>query len=86
MTVNTILPGSTGTERVAEMAQGLFPDLSVEEAGPEFMKRDHPLSFIGRLIKPWEIADSVAFGSSPRAFATNGAALRVDGGLVYHIA
>lgn len=86
VTVNTILPGSTETDGVAKMVQGLFPDLSVEEAGREFMKRDRPLSIIGRLIKPQEIADLVAFVSSPRASAINGAALRVDGGLVHHIA
>lgn len=86
VTVNTILPGSTMTEGVAKMVQELFPGLSAEDAGREFMKRDRPLSIIGRLIKPEEIADLVAFVCSPRASAINGAALRVDGGLVHHIA
>lgn len=86
VTVNTIMPGSTQTEGVARLVQGLFPDLTVEEAGREFMKRDRPNSLISRLIRPEEIADFVAFVSSPRAAAINGAALRVDGGLIHHIA
>ncbi len=86
VTVNTIIPGSTQTEGVAKLVQGLFPGLDTDEAGREFMKRDRPSSLISRLIKPEEIADFVAFVSSPRAAAINGAALRVDGGLIHHIA
>lgn len=86
VTVNTIMPGSTRTEGVARLVQDLFPDLTAEEAGREFMKRDRPNSLISRLIRPEEIADFVAFVSSPRAAAINGAALRVDGGLIHHIA
>ncbi len=86
VTVNTIMPGSTQTEGVARLVQGLFPGLSADDAGREFMKRDRPHSLISRLIKPEEVADFVAFVSSPRAAAINGAALRVDGGLIHHIA
>ena len=46
------------------------------------MQQNRPTSLIERLIDPAEIADAVAFVSSPRASAINGAALRVDGGLV----
>lgn len=35
-----------------------------------------------RLIRPGEIAEFVAFQSSPLSAAINGAALRADGGLV----
>jgi 3-oxoacyl-[acyl-carrier protein] reductase len=86
VTVNTIMPGSTQTEGVAKLVHDLFPDLSVDEAGREFMKRDRPNSLISRLIKPEEIADFVAFICSPRSAAINGAALRADGGLIHHIA
>lgn len=41
-----------------------------------------PTSLIERLIDPKEVADFVAYVSSPLASAINGAALRVDGGLV----
>jgi 3-oxoacyl-[acyl-carrier protein] reductase len=46
------------------------------------MRENRPTSLIERLIHPREIADFVAFLSSPLASAVNGAALRVDGGLV----
>ena len=46
------------------------------------MRENRPTSLIERLIDPAEVADFVAFLCSPRAAAVNGAALRVDGGLV----
>jgi 3-oxoacyl-[acyl-carrier protein] reductase len=86
VTVNTVMPGSTKTEGVAKLVQEMFPELSPEEADREFMSKYRPTSLIGRLIRPEEIADFVAFVCSPKASAINGAALRVDGGLVRHIA
>lgn len=82
VTVNTVLPGSTRTEGVDQFVQDLFPGQPVEEAGRQFMRENRPTSLISRLIEPREIADLVAFVSSPLASAINGAALRVDGGLV----
>lgn len=82
VTVNTVLPGSTRTEGVDKFVQDLFPGKSVEEAGRLFMEQNRPTSLITRLIEPREIADLVTFVSSPLASAINGAALRVDGGLV----
>ncbi|MCX6954120.1 MAG: SDR family NAD(P)-dependent oxidoreductase [Verrucomicrobia bacterium] len=82
VTVNTVMPGSTLTEGVAKFVQDLFPGLSVEEAGRRFMKENRPTSLLERLLKPREIADFVTFVSSPVASGINGAALRVDGGLV----
>ncbi|MES2707780.1 MAG: SDR family oxidoreductase [Verrucomicrobiota bacterium] len=82
VTVNTILPGSTRTEGVDKFVQDIFPGKTAEEAGRLFMERNRPTSLISRLIEPREIADLVAFVSSPLASAINGAALRVDGGLV----
>ncbi|MFM9276622.1 SDR family NAD(P)-dependent oxidoreductase [Paenibacillus jiagnxiensis] len=84
VTVNTIMPGSTLTEGVETMLNSLYPDqnLSLEEAEQKFMKENRPTSIIQRLIRPEEIADLVAFVSSPLSSAINGAALRADGGLV----
>ena len=86
VTVNTVMPGSTKTEGVAKMVQEMYPALSADEADREFMKQNRPTSLIGRLIRPEEIADLVTFVCSARASAINGVALRVDGGLVRHIA
>lgn len=85
VTVNTVMPGSTKTEGVAKMVQEMYPHLSADEADREFMRANRPTSLLGRLIKPEEIADMVAFVCSARASAINGTAMRVDGGLVRHI-
>lgn len=82
VTVNTVMPGSTKTEGVAKLVSDIYPDLTPEEAEHKFMRENRPTSLIERLIDPKEIADFVAYVSSPLASAINGAALRVDGGLV----
>jgi 3-oxoacyl-[acyl-carrier protein] reductase len=82
ITVNTVMPGSTKTEGVAKFVQEIFPDVPPEEAERRFMLQNRPTSLLERLIEPREIADFVTFVSSPRSSAINGAALRVDGGLV----
>jgi 3-oxoacyl-[acyl-carrier protein] reductase len=84
VTVNAIVAGSTKTEGVAKFIQDLFPSLSLEEAEKRFMGEsgNRSSSLIQRLIDPKEIADFVTYVSSPLASAINGAALRVDGGLV----
>jgi 3-oxoacyl-[acyl-carrier protein] reductase len=82
VTVNSVLPGSTKSEGVAKFVQDLFPDLSLEEAGRKFMRENRPTSLIERLLEPEEIANFVTYICSPLASGINGAALRVDGGLV----
>ena len=82
VTVNAVLPGSTLTEGVEKFVQDIFPDLPPAEAQRKFMQQNRPTSLIERLINPEEIADLVTYVSSARASAINGAALRVDGGLV----
>lgn len=82
VTVNAILPGSTKTEGVAKFIQDIFPEHSYEEAEKAFVKENRPTSLIQRLINPSEIADLVVFVASEKASAINGAALRVDGGIV----
>ena len=44
-----------------------------------------PSSLLQRFARPEEIAALVAFVCSPRSSATNGAALRVDGGVIRSI-
>lgn len=86
VTVNTVLPGSTLTEGVEKFVGDLFPGKSTADAGRQFMKENRPTSLIQRLIEPKEIGDAVAFVAGAKASAINGATLRVDGGLVRHIA
>ncbi|MCU1278864.1 MAG: 3-oxoacyl-[acyl-carrier protein] reductase [bacterium] len=82
VTVNALLPGSTRTEGVAKFVQDIFPGVPLAEAERRFMRENRPTSLIERLIDPREVASFVAYVCSPLASAINGAALRVDGGLV----
>ena len=82
VTVNTIMPGSTRTDSVIKFIGDVFPGVPTEEAERRFVVENRGTSLIQRLIDPSEIADAVAFVCSPRAAAINGAALRVDGGIV----
>lgn len=82
VTVNTLLPGSTRTEGVKTFVQDLFPELPYQDAEQKFMAENRATSLIARLIDPQEIANFATFISSPLSSAINGAALRIDGGIV----
>jgi len=84
ITVNSVLPGPTRSRGVgtfvAEMAaQSGRSAQSVED---EFFKSARPTSLLQRFATPEEVAAMVAYVASPLASATNGAALRVDGGTI----
>lgn len=85
VTVNTVMPGSTMTESVQQFVKDVFPDLAQADAEKRFIVENRATSLIQRFIRPEEIGDAVAFVVSPRASAINGAALRVDGGIVRSI-
>ncbi|MGL5879078.1 MAG: SDR family oxidoreductase, partial [Xenococcaceae cyanobacterium] len=55
---------------------------SAEEVEKEFFAEDRPTSLIQRFAEPQEVANMVAYVASPLASATNGAALRVEGGVL----
>jgi 3-oxoacyl-[acyl-carrier protein] reductase len=82
VTVNAVLPGPTASEGVAAFIANVFPGLEALEAQKKFMAENRPTSLIQRLTAPSEIADFVTFIASERASAVNGAALRVDGGMI----
>ena len=58
------------------------PEAPSDQIEREFFAKGRPSSLLQRMIEPEEIADLVAYVSSPRSSATNGAALRVDGGVI----
>ena len=86
VTVNAVLPGPTLTEGVERFIGDIYPGEPIEQAGRKFVQENRPSSFIGRLLDPKEIGDAVAFVASPLASGINGASLRVEGGVVRHIA
>jgi len=87
VTVNAVLPGPTLTEGVGDFFAKLAAEQGVERAEAErrFFAEARPSSLLKRFIDPAEVASLVAYLCSPRAAATNGAALRVDGGIVRSI-
>ena len=87
ITVNSILAGPTASEGATEfMARAAAQqkiDLATFER--EFFRSMRPTSLLKRFAKPAEVAALVAFVCSPLSSGTNGAALRVDGGVVRSI-
>ncbi|MFD1468359.1 SDR family oxidoreductase [Hymenobacter caeli] len=53
--------------------------------GISIVRDARPSSLLQRFITPDEVANMVAYLASPLAAATNGAAVRVDGGVVRSI-
>lgn len=87
VTVNSILAGPTRSEGVEDFIQGLARDqnLSSDQVEKEFFEKTRPSSLMQRFATPAEVAALVAFVASPIASAVNGAALRVEGGVVRSI-
>jgi 3-oxoacyl-[acyl-carrier protein] reductase len=78
ITVNTVLPGFTATERLDNLINQKAQDSgkSVQEVSIQ-MQQSVPAK---RFASPEEIASAVAFLASPAASYINGVALAVDGG------
>src|SRR3989442_916660 len=87
VTVNSVLAGPTRSEGVEgflqEMAKAQGSDTATLEK--EFFRSVRPSSLLKRFATPLEVAHLVVYVSSPLASATNGAALRVEGGVVRSI-
>jgi len=88
VTVNSVLPGPTMSEGVEIMLKEVARQSgqSVEEAGANFVREHRPSSLLQRFASPEEIANMVLYVASKEASATNGAALRAEGGIVNTIA
>jgi NAD(P)-dependent dehydrogenase (short-subunit alcohol dehydrogenase family) len=88
VTVNSVLPGPTMSEGVETFVKDLAKrnGQSVEEAASVFVKQFRPTSLLQRFATVDEIANMVVYVASKEASATNGAALRVEGGIVQTIA
>lgn len=84
VTVNSVLPGPTLSEGLADM---LRPEQEktgrpMEELAAAFVMEHRPSSIIRRAATVEEVANMVVYLSSPQASATTGASVRVDGGVL----
>lgn len=78
ITVNNVLPGATGTDRLAEIIKNKSSKTGkTEDEAANSMKSAVPAK---RFAKPEELADAITFLASERAGYINGINLPVDGG------
>ena len=84
ITVNSVLPGPTWVEmapvRLAARAKGL--GTTVDDLVARTFSERRPASLLQRYAAPEEVANLICYLCSKASSATNGAALRVDGGIV----
>ena len=87
VTVNAVLPGPTSSEGVSDFVGELAKarGISFQTMEREFFKSARPSSLLARFAKPAEVANMIVYLASAAASATNGAAVRVDGGVVRSI-
>jgi NAD(P)-dependent dehydrogenase (short-subunit alcohol dehydrogenase family) len=82
VTVNAVLPGPTHSAGVEEFVGQLSGGKPFAEFEAEFFKTFRPSSLLKRFATTEKVANLVTYVCSPLSAATNGAALRVDGGVV----
>jgi len=84
VTVNSVLPGPTWVEmapvRLAARAKAM--GTTVDDLVARTFSERRPASLLQRYASPEEVANLICYLCSKAASATNGAALRVDGGIV----
>jgi NAD(P)-dependent dehydrogenase (short-subunit alcohol dehydrogenase family) len=87
VTVNSVLAGPTRSEGVEKFVSDLAKskNATTAEVEREFFRTVRPGSLLQRFATTDEVAALVAFVASPLSSATNGAALRVEGGVVHSI-
>lgn len=84
VTVNSILPGPTESEGVGGFVESLAlqQNKSKEAVERDFFEHARPSSLLKRFATVEEVAAMVTYVAGEPSSATNGAALRVDGGVV----
>ena len=84
VTVNSVLPGPTWVEmqpvRLAARAKTM--GTTVEDLAARTFTERRPMSLLQRYATPEEVANLICYVCSKASSATNGAALRADGGIV----
>ncbi len=84
VTVNSVLPGPTRSEGVGTFVERMAQQRGIDFAAMEreFFETARPSSLLRRFATVEEVASMILYVCSTAASATNGAALRVDGGVV----
>ncbi len=84
VTVNSVLAGPTLSEGIGGFLHQMATakGSSMADVEKEVFRSVRPSSLLKRFASPEEVATMVAYVCSPLASATNGAALRVEGGVV----
>jgi len=87
VTVNAVLPGPTSSEGAMAFVGCIAKSQqkTTAEVEKDFFQNMRPTSLLKRFETPQEVAALVTFVCSPLSSGTNGAALRVDGGVVRSI-
>jgi len=87
VTVNSVLAGPTRSDGVEKFVDQIAHSQGIERSSveKEFFATVRPSSLIKRFASIEEVASLVIFMASPLSSATNGAALRVDGGVIRSI-
>jgi NAD(P)-dependent dehydrogenase (short-subunit alcohol dehydrogenase family) len=87
VTVNSVLAGPTRSEGVEKFLIDMAKTKNVtpSEIEKEFFRTTRPSSLLQRFATIDEVAALVTFVANPLSSATNGAALRVDGGVLRSI-
>jgi NAD(P)-dependent dehydrogenase (short-subunit alcohol dehydrogenase family) len=84
VTVNSVLPGPTRSRGVGDFVTEMAAAAgqSAGQVEQDFFRTARPTSLLKRFATPEEVAALVTYVASPVSAATNGAALRVDGGVI----
>jgi NAD(P)-dependent dehydrogenase (short-subunit alcohol dehydrogenase family) len=84
VTVNTLIIGPTYSDGVAQTVEqiAVSQQQSAADLQGHLINNIYPTSLLNRFLKTEEVADLVAFIASPLSIATNGAAVRADGGVL----
>jgi NAD(P)-dependent dehydrogenase (short-subunit alcohol dehydrogenase family) len=84
VTVNSVLPGPTWVEMSPERmgARAATMGTTVEDLRARTFSERRPSSLLQRYAAPEEVANMICYVCSKASSATNGAALRVEGGIV----
>ena len=84
VTVNAVMPGPTRSDGIVDFLRSVssHPHAPAAEIEAEFFAKGRPSSLLQRMVEAEEVANMVTYLASPLSSATNGAALRVEGGII----